>query len=142
MGYHPLSAPRLASGGHLRKLGVWTLFGHGMRLAFDSWRHGRPRPIIGEGTEVRGYVESAGVARLDGHLEGSIHHDGLLIVGPKACLEARVQSSELIVAGLVQGDVDVEGRLELLPGAQLIGTLRCGHLVMHDLSLLPTKGNR
>lgn len=88
--------------------------------------------IIGEGTEIKGTIQSTGVVRIDGYLEGSIVHAGDLIIGPKGRLQAQIKSTGLAVAGEIRGDVEVEGRLELLAGARLFGDIRCGHLVVHE----------
>ncbi|MGE5675751.1 MAG: bactofilin family protein [Mycobacterium leprae] len=96
---------------------------------------GKVQSIVGEGTQIRGTIHSCGVVRIDGLLEGSIEHDGELIVGPKGKVVATVKSTDLALAGELHGDVQVEGRLELLSGAQLYGDIRCGHLVVHDGAL-------
>lgn len=107
------------------------MFGNGKK-AMDSLNYGKVQTIIGEGTEFKGTLQSTGVVRIDGLLEGSIQHGGDLIIGPKGRLVANVKSRRLAVAGEVRGEVDVEGKLELLAGARVYGDIRCGHLVVHE----------
>jgi len=122
------------------------VFGSGKKQGAQSLVHGKVESLIGEGTEIRGSIRSSGVVRVDGYLEGSIEHDGDLIVGPKARLQATVKAKGLAMAGEIIGDVEVEGKLELLPGANLQGDIRCGHLVIHEgarfhgRSLMPAGG--
>jgi len=108
-----------------------AVFGNDKKTA-DSLSYGKVQTLIGEGTEIKGTIHSTGVVRIDGYLEGSIRHEGDLIVGPKGKIAATVQSKGLAVSGEVRGDVTVEGKLELLSGARLYGDIRCGHLVVHD----------
>lgn len=98
----------------------------------EAVNYGKIQSIIGEGTEIKGVIHSNGVVRIDGYLEGTIEHSGELIIGPKGRLVATVKSTDLAVAGELRGEVIVEGKLELLAGAKLVGDIRCGHLVVHE----------
>jgi cytoskeletal protein CcmA (bactofilin family) len=107
------------------------LFGSAKKTT-DTLGYGKVETIIGEGTEIRGTIQSTGVVRLDGYMEGTVEHKGDLIIGPKGRINATIKTQGLAVAGEVRGDIDVEGKLELLPGARLYGDIRCGHLVVHQ----------
>ena len=48
--------------------------------------------LLGAGTRYEGKLFFEGRARIDGRLEGEVHSDGLLVVGP----EATVQGLSLI----------------------------------------------
>lgn len=98
----------------------------------DSLNYGAVQTIIGEGTEIKGSIQATGVVRIDGYLEGAVHHQGELIVGPKGRVVADIHSKALAIAGEVRGNVDIAEKLELLPGARLFGDIRCGHLVVHE----------
>lgn len=98
----------------------------------DGLAYGKVETLIGEGTQIKGSFQSSGVVRVDGFLEGSIDHSGELIIGPKGRVQATVKAKGLAMAGEIRGDVEVEGKLELLPGAHLQGDVRCGHLVIHE----------
>lgn len=112
-----------------------VVFGSSKKPTADSLNYGKIETVIGEGTEIKGTIESSGVVRVDGYLEGTIHHSGDLIVGPKGRIDANVKSKGLAMAGEVRGQVEVEGKLELLPGARLHGDVKCGHLVVHEGAL-------
>jgi len=117
------------------------VFGSSKKPTADSLNYGKVETIIGEGTEIKGTIESAGVVRIDGFLEGTIVHSGDLIVGPKGRLVANIRSKGLAMSGEVRGDVQVEGKLELLPGARLHGDVRCGHLVVHEGAFFQGRSN-
>jgi cytoskeletal protein CcmA (bactofilin family) len=107
------------------------VFGAAKKTA-DSLGYDKVQTIIGEGTEIRGTIQATGVIRIDGTLEGSIVHQGDLIIGPKGRVTADIRSKGLAVAGEVRGNVETDDKLELLPGARLYGDIRCGHLVVHE----------
>ncbi|HWI63836.1 MAG TPA: polymer-forming cytoskeletal protein [Symbiobacteriaceae bacterium] len=107
------------------------VFGAAKKTA-DSLGYDKVQTIIGEGTEIKGTIQATGVVRIDGTLEGTILHDGDLIVGPKGRVIADIRSKGLAVAGEVRGNVETEEKLELLPGARLYGDIKCGHLVVHE----------
>ena len=109
-----------------------SVFGSRKRATADSLSYGKIETLIGEGTQIKGSFQSSGVLRVDGFVEGSIEHDGDLIVGPKGRIQATIKARSLATAGEIQGDVEVAEKLELLPGANLTGDVRCGHLVIHE----------
>lgn len=92
----------------------------------------RLETIIGAETEFKGTLVSKGMVRIDGKIEGDIQHTGDLVIGPKAVINANIRSTNLTLAGNVRGDLDVQGRLELLSTARLIGDIRVGNLVVAD----------
>lgn len=107
------------------------MFGKGKGPSTEKPSTGKIDTIIGEGTELTGEVKSTGMVRVDGSLNGAIHHDGDLIIGPQARVAANIWARTLVLSGEVRGDVSIEGRLELLPGARLIGDISCGQLIIH-----------
>jgi cytoskeletal protein CcmA (bactofilin family) len=117
------------------------MFGSSRKPTADSLNYGKIETIIGEGTEIKGTIESSGVVRVDGYLEGTVNHSGDLIVGPKGRVIANIKSKGLAMSGEVRGDIQVEGKLELLPGARLHGDVRCGHLVVHEGALFHGRSN-
>lgn len=108
------------------------VFGKGKKPTADSLSYGKVETVVGEGTQIKGTIQSMGVIRIDGYLEGNLDHQGDLIVGPKGRIHAGVRSKALASAGEIKGNVEVEGKLELLPGAYLEGDVRCGNLVIHE----------
>lgn len=103
----------------------------GRRTTHETTVPGKVDSIIGEQAEIKGEIHSKGVVRVDGLLQGTIQHQGHLIVGPTGRLIANIKAESLAVAGEIRGDVEVEGRLELMAGARMLGDIRCGHLVVH-----------
>jgi cytoskeletal protein CcmA (bactofilin family) len=81
-------------------------------------------PRLGPGTSFDGVLSFEGTLRVDGRVAGSIlATHGALIVGAQGRVHARVEVGELVLAGLLVGDVIARKRVELLPGAQLEGSV-------------------
>jgi hypothetical protein len=55
--------------------------------------------LIGEAAEFTGLLALDGPARVDGQLSGEVIGPGPLWIGPRAKVEARVETDELVVAG-------------------------------------------
>jgi hypothetical protein len=66
--------------------------------------------LLAEGTEFTGLLALDGPARIDGQLRGEVIGPGPLFIGPRARVEARVETDELVVAGVLAGEVRVSRR--------------------------------
>lgn len=88
--------------------------------------------LLGRGTEFRGNLVSRGVVRLDGIFEGEINHGGSLFIGESAQVTATVKCKHLTVAGHLRGNVDCEGKLEILSSGHLYGDIKMAQLVIAD----------
>jgi cytoskeletal protein CcmA (bactofilin family) len=84
----------------------------GAKKTADSLNYGTVQTIIGEGTEIKGMIHSTGVVRIDGVLEGTVEHQGDLIIGPKGKVTADIKSKALAVA--VAYGLAIEGMQVLL----------------------------
>ncbi|MCL6451524.1 MAG: polymer-forming cytoskeletal protein [Acetobacteraceae bacterium] len=88
--------------------------------------------IIGKETEFKGVIRSHGLLRVDGRLEGEVMHQGDLVVGEQGSVVATIKAQNVTVAGEVKGNVDADGRLEMLPSGRLFGDIRVGYLVVAE----------
>jgi len=98
-----------------------------------------PNPIptvIGAGARFEGLLSFRGAARVEGTLTGTIRASGRLEVGPHAHIRARVEVDELVLEGVLEGDVDAHERAELLPTARLVGNLVTPRIRLEEGSLL------
>jgi len=88
--------------------------------------------IIGKETEFKGTIKSHGVLRIDGRVEGEVLHQGDLIVGAGGVVVANIHARHVTIAGEVNGNVDADGRLELVASARLTGDVRVNQLVIEE----------
>jgi cytoskeletal protein CcmA (bactofilin family) len=93
---------------------------------------GEIRAFLGEGTQFKGVLSFAGAVRIDGHLEGEIVGEELLIIGEPAQVKAEIEVGTLVVSGRVQGAITARERVELLKPSRVIGTIRTPCLVVAE----------
>lgn len=88
--------------------------------------------VISKDVTLQGTVQASGVLRIDGKIEGRIDTQGDVIVGKDGVVIAQVSAKNVVVAGQLQGDVDVSGRLQILPGGKLFGDAKVSVLVVEE----------
>ncbi len=84
----------------------------------------RINSLIGEGTTVEGIVHFKGGLHVVGNINGGVRsddEDSVLIVSESALVTGDVKVSHLIVNGQVDGDVYVDGKVELFDQARING---------------------
>ncbi len=81
--------------------------------------------LLGAGTRFSGTLAFEGAVRVDGTLEGVVHGDGVLIVGPGADLRAEVDVGTLIVrGGVVRGNCVARQLIEVHAEGTVFGDLK------------------
>jgi len=88
--------------------------------------------IIGKATHINGTVDSAGVLRVDGKIEGELIHRGDLIVGENGVIDASVHVRHVTIAGQVHGNIDAEGKVEIVATGQVVGDVKSAGLIIAD----------
>lgn len=88
--------------------------------------------IIGHETHFKGIISAKGSVRVDGTLEGEIETAASIVIGQGGKVLAKIAAANAAIAGYVQGNVDVSGRLELLPTARLYGDIKVGTLIIGE----------
>jgi cytoskeletal protein CcmA (bactofilin family) len=92
--------------------------------------------VLASGTEFEGLLSFRGAARVDGRLSGDIVAEGRLVIGEGACVRARIEVDELIVAGELEGEIHARERVELQHTARVVGSLRCPRLSVAEGGIL------
>jgi cytoskeletal protein CcmA (bactofilin family) len=95
-----------------------------------------PAPVIRRGAEFDGLVLLPASARIDGRVSGDVIASGLVWIGEAARVKARIQAEEVVVAGVIEGEVLARQRIELLATARVSGALRAPRLVLADGAFL------
>ncbi len=86
----------------------------------------------GKDSLLKGKMTSEGIFRLDGKVEGEIHHGGTLIIGETAVIKGRVEATALILNGTLEGDVTAKERMEIHANGKLYGTIFTPIFVIQD----------
>ena len=84
----------------------------------------RINTLIGEGTTIEGTVHFKGGLHVVGNINGGVRsddEDSVLIVSESALVTGDVKVSHLIINGQVDGDVYVNGKVELFDQARING---------------------
>lgn len=88
--------------------------------------------IIGSDTAFKGNITSQGTIRIDGQHEGELTTAGDLVVGEGGRLQAQIKARNAVVAGMVNGNIDVSDKLELLATAKVYGDIKVGTLTINE----------
>jgi cytoskeletal protein CcmA (bactofilin family) len=77
--------------------------------------------IIGPGSSFMGHVEMEGLVRIDGFYSGSLRTTGTVVISANARFEGPIRARSVVVGGIVKGGVFATERVDLLPGAVVVG---------------------
>jgi len=84
--------------------------------------------LIGPSTRINGDVEFAGGFHLDGYINGNIScdtgSDAILSVSEAGCIEGSVMAPNVVLNGIVKGNIDASDRVELGPKARVLGNVQ------------------
>lgn len=89
--------------------------------------------LIGKSVSIRGELSGSEDLFLDGLFEGTINlAESRLTVGPNAKIKADLNVRDLIVFGLVDGNVHATGRIELRQSAVVNGDIFASRLSIEE----------
>ena len=84
--------------------------------------------LIGVNTRINGDVEFSGGMHLDGYINGNVTCDpgtgASLSVSEQGGIEGSVMVSNIVLNGIVKGDIDATERVELGEKARVLGNVR------------------
>jgi len=81
--------------------------------------------LIGAKTRINGDVEFVGGLHLDGHINGNVKGaaGGALSVSEQGCIEGSVIVTNIVLNGIVKGDIEAGDRVEMGPKARVLGSV-------------------
>jgi cytoskeletal protein CcmA (bactofilin family) len=83
--------------------------------------------LIGPKTRINGDVEFTGGLHLDGYINGNVKGDSnqgtFLSVSEHGCVEGSVIAPNVILNGMVKGDIEAGARVELGAKARVMGNV-------------------
>jgi cytoskeletal protein CcmA (bactofilin family) len=84
--------------------------------------------LIGAKTRINGDVEFVGGFHLDGYINGNVKAElgsgATLSVSEQGCIEGSVVVTNIVLNGLVKGDIEAGDRVELGPKARVLGSVQ------------------
>jgi len=88
--------------------------------------------LIGPGIFVRGRVSGEEDLHIEGRLEGSVVLTETVYVAPGGIVVATVQARDIVVSGVVVGNVTAEDSVTLNAGAKLVGDITAPRVIVAD----------
>jgi len=96
--------------------------------------------VIGQSVTIRGELAGKEDLYIDGVLEGTIAlQESRLTVGPNARVMADVDAREVVIFGLVEGNLSASGLIELRASAVVKGDILAARLSIEENACM--KGN-
>ena len=92
----------------------------------------RTKTVLGGETKFNGILRFRDSLKIDGIFEGSIDSPGFLVIEKNASVTADITIGSLVVGGTVIGNVTAEDKVEILPGGNITGNIKCSRFVMAD----------
>ncbi|MCF6096272.1 polymer-forming cytoskeletal protein [Thermovorax subterraneus] len=88
--------------------------------------------LIGKGTEIKGTVKATGVLRIEGRVEGELESTGDIIVTETGVVNAQLKARNAVIAGEVNGNIFLSGKLEIKSSGKVLGDLRVEGMIVED----------
>lgn len=79
--------------------------------------------IVGAGMLVRGDLESNGVVKVEGIVEGHVRARGQVLVAKEGAVHGDIETIEAVVGGTVSGAIRATERVEVQAGASVEGDI-------------------
>ena len=95
--------------------------------------------VIAYGTTWSGNVESTGSLHVHGRAEGTLTARHSIYIAEDAEVDATLQASHVVIAGLVHGAVRCLERFEVLPRGRVNGNVQAPRVVIHDVAVVSGK---
>lgn len=88
--------------------------------------------LIGEGTVFEGKISSAAGVRIEGQLTGDVSCEGDVTVGEQAKVKSHIAARDVIIAGVVHGNVTAKGKLTITSKGQLFGNANAASFIIDE----------
>lgn len=74
-------------------------------------------------TDIKGDLSFKGSFRIDGHFQGKIDSESVLIIGDNGKVEADIKIGNIIINGEVKGTIQAKEKVEINASGRVIGTV-------------------
>lgn len=96
--------------------------------------------VIGKSVTINGQISSREDVTLDGLVEGKVSlPESRLTLGSNARIKADIEAQDVVIYGLVEGNIRATGRIELREAAVVRGDLVAGRLSIEENTTLKGK---
>jgi cytoskeletal protein CcmA (bactofilin family) len=88
--------------------------------------------VVGPAIAIRGRIEGEEDLRVEGRIEGSISLTETLYVEPGGIVLAQIEARDVVISGIVIGDVSAANCVTLNKNAKLIGNISAPRVIIAD----------
>ncbi len=92
--------------------------------------------IIGAGMTVLGDVETSGVVKVEGAVNGHVKASGQVLIARGGHIDGDVDTGEAVVAGIVHGSIQAAQRVEIQAGAVVQGDITTRRILVAEGAVL------
>jgi cytoskeletal protein CcmA (bactofilin family) len=96
---------------------------------------------IGERSFFEGRFMIKGSLRIDGKFEGEMLEVDQLVIGPKGKVKTNIKATNVMVEGIVIGNITAKNRVYLLPQSKILGDIKTPELIVQNGVILEGKCN-
>ena len=89
-------------------------------------------PYLNKGSKIMGKLFFEGPVRIDGHVEGEISANDVVVIGEDAVVTAQLRAPAVVIGGKISGDIIAAKRVELRPTARVLANLTTPVLVVQE----------
>ncbi|ULQ57044.1 polymer-forming cytoskeletal protein [Flavihumibacter rivuli] len=104
------------------------MFNGKSKTEFANETGGNSTSLIGNGTTLKGDINSNGDLRIDGHLIGNINTTAKVVIGANGIVEGDIIGTQADIMGKVTGTIKVKELLQLKASAVVNGNIHAGKL--------------
>lgn len=93
---------------------------------------GKITGFFDKNTEIEGTLKFSGSFQIDGHFNGKIDSNAVLIIGENGKVESDIKIGIIIINGEVNGNIRAKERVEINSKGRVIGTITTPSLIVKD----------
>jgi cytoskeletal protein CcmA (bactofilin family) len=88
--------------------------------------------VIGENSFFEGKFSVKGAIRIDGKYEGEKLIVDQVFIGPKGKVKTNIKAANVVVEGIVIGNIQASNRVLLLPTSRILGDIKTPELIIQN----------
>jgi cytoskeletal protein CcmA (bactofilin family) len=112
--------------------GMSSIFGGRRPAPATAPAENKPETIIGPTTSLQGHLKAEGTMRIDGGVEGAVEASGNVLVGQGGRVQGNVSGQNVLVAGVVKGNILAAQRLEIVATGRVLGDITVRALLIEE----------
>lgn len=103
-----------------------------MRKPVPSTGNDVVETVIGPSATFAGTIRCDGGVSIKGRFEGIVEVGGNVVIGRDAIVAAEISGKDIVVGGMVKGNIESSGRIEILSTGQVFGDLTASAIMIDE----------